>query len=75
VYWLDEREQLFDLHTDPNEFVDLGAEATHASQREAMRARLLVFLAKRKHRTTVSDAFIEARTNQYKKAGVFFGQW
>ena len=33
------------------------------------------FLVRRKHRTTVSDATIEQRTNQYKKAGVFFGQW
>jgi arylsulfatase A-like enzyme len=75
VYWLDEPEQLFDLEADPNEFADLGRERAHQAVREAMRRRLLDFLARRKHRTTVSDEFIEARTNQYKKAGVFFGQW
>ena len=30
-----------------------------------MREQLLDFLARRKHRTTVSDEFIEQRTNQH----------
>ena len=38
-------------------------------------SKLLDFLARRKHRTTVSDEFIEQRTNQHKQAGVFYGQW
>jgi arylsulfatase A-like enzyme len=75
VYWLDEPEQLFDLQADPDEFQDLGRDAGSSAVRQAMREQLLDFLARRKHRTTVSDEFIDARTNQYKKAGVFFGQW
>lgn len=75
VHWLDEPEQLFDLASDPDEMQDLGREAASEAVRRAMRERLLDFLVRRKHRTTVSDAFVEARTNQYKKAGVFFGQW
>lgn len=75
VYWIDEAEQLFDLQADPQEFNDLGRDAAHAGVRSEMRERLLDFLVRRKHRTTVSDEFIEARTNQYKKAGVFYGQW
>jgi arylsulfatase A-like enzyme len=75
TYWLDEPEQLFDLQADPNEFQDLGRDAGSSAVRQAMREQLLDFLARRKHRTTVSDEFIDARTNQYKKAGVFFGQW
>lgn len=75
VYWLDEPEQLFDLQADPHEFNDLGREATHAAVRAGLRDRLLDFLARRKHRTTVSDELIEQRTNQHKKAGVFYGQW
>lgn len=75
VLWLDEPEQLFDLQADPQELQDLGRDAGHAAVRQQMRDRLLDFLARRKHRTTVSDAFVEQRTNQYKKAGVFFGQW
>jgi hypothetical protein len=54
---------------------DLGLDDGHASARAAQRDRLLDFLARRHRRTTVSDAFVEQRTNQYKKAGVFFGQW
>lgn len=75
VHWLDEPEQLFDLQADPQEFEDLGRDASHAATRTALRDRLLGFLARRRHRTTVSDAFIEQRTNRHKQAGVFFGQW
>jgi arylsulfatase A-like enzyme len=75
VYWLDEPEQLFDLANDPTEMQDLGRDAGHAAVRAELRDRLLDFLARRKHRTTVSDSYVEQRTNQYKKAGVFFGQW
>jgi arylsulfatase A-like enzyme len=75
VYWLDEAEQLVDLQADPQEFNDLGRDAAHEGVRREMRQRLFDFLVRRKHRTTVSDEFIEARTNQYKKAGVFYGQW
>lgn len=75
VYWLDEPEQLFDLQADPQELHDLGRDAAREPVRASLRDRLLDFLARRKHRTTVSDAFVEQRTNQYKKAGVFFGQW
>ena len=75
VYWLDEPEQLFDLEADPQELHDLGRDEGHAGIRATLRERLLDFLARRKHRTTVSDEFVEQRTNQYKKAGVFYGQW
>lgn len=75
VYWLDEPEQLFNLQSDPHEFQDLGRDPGHEAVRADLRGRLLDFLARRKHRTTVSDEFIEARTNQHKKAGVFYGQW
>jgi arylsulfatase A-like enzyme len=75
VYWLDEPEQLYDLEADPEQFVDLGRDATHEGVRRELRERLMDFLARRKHRTSVSERFVEAGTHQYKKAGVFFGQW
>ncbi|HRI18353.1 MAG TPA: sulfatase-like hydrolase/transferase [Burkholderiaceae bacterium] len=75
VYWLGEREQLFDLQADPNEFEDLGAEVGTAALRAQLRDRLLDFLARRRHRTTVSEEAIERGTGAYKRAGVFFGQW
>jgi hypothetical protein len=33
------------------------------------------FLARRKHRTTISDEAVERSTAAHKKAGVFYGQW
>jgi len=75
VYWLDEPEQLFDLHADPDEFVDLGRDEGTATIRSLLRDELLDFLARRRHRTTVTDAMVAAGTNNHKRAGVFFGQW
>ena len=75
VNWLDLPEQLFDLRADPDELQDLGRDAGSASLRSTMRDQLLDFLARRKHRTTVSDEFIASRTDTHKKAGVYYGQW
>ncbi|MEH2626445.1 arylsulfatase A-like enzyme [Bradyrhizobium sp. AZCC 1719] len=75
VYWLDEPEQLFDLQSDPNEFVDLGREATHQGVREQLRAELLDWLGRRKRRTTLTDEFVDSKANRHKEAGVFFGVW
>jgi arylsulfatase A-like enzyme len=75
VYWVGEPEQLFDLQADPNEFQDLGRDASTSAVRSELRTQLLDFLARRYHRTTVTDESVERGTNAYKKAGVFFGQW
>ena len=75
VYWLDQPEQLFDLQADPQEFTDLGREATHAAVRDACRSRLFDWLARRKRRTTVTDERVEQGTAAHKRAGVFYGQW
>ena len=75
VYWLDEPEQLFDLQADPNELNDLGRDESHATLREEFRAQLLDWLARRKHRVTMTDDAVERATNGHKRAGVFYGQW
>jgi arylsulfatase A-like enzyme len=75
VNWLDLPEQLFDLRADPTEMQDLGRDAGSERTRAGLRDRLLDFLARRKHRTSVSDEFVASRTDTHKKAGVFFGQW
>lgn len=75
VHWLDEPEQLYDLDADPDEMQDLGRDASTESVREAFRAKLLDFLARRRHRSTVTDESVERGTGAYKQAGVFFGQW
>jgi len=69
------RPQLFDLLNDPEELFDLGAEATHAGVREAMRGRLLGWFAGLKRRTTLTWAEAEFRTDRHKAAGVFYGEW
>jgi arylsulfatase A-like enzyme len=75
VYWMDEPEQLYDLRADPDQFFDLGRSAAHEGVRAGMRQRLLAWFAGLKRRTTVSLASVEAGTNAYKKAGVYYGQW
>jgi arylsulfatase A-like enzyme len=75
VYWLDEPEQLFDLDADPDEFHDLGRDPGTDAVRADFRTQLLDFLARRRHRNTVTDESVERGTGAYKEAGVFFGQW
>jgi arylsulfatase A-like enzyme len=69
------RPQLFDLAADPQEFHDLGADPAHAATCEALRERLLAWFTGLKRRTTVEWQEIELRTDSYKKAGVFLGEW
>ncbi len=75
VYWLDEPEQLYDLHADPEEFQDLGASSAHAGVRDELRHRLLEWMLRGRVRTTISDEAVARGTNAHKRAGVFFGQW
>ena len=75
VYWLDEPEQLYDLDADPEQMNDLGRDAGHEGVRARLRGVLADFLARRKHRVTVSDEYIEERTNRHRQMGIPFGQW
>ena len=75
VYWLDEPEQLYDLQSDPDEMHDLGRDAGTFTRRIELRTQLFDWLARRKRRTTVSDAVVERGTHAHKRAGVYFGQW
>jgi arylsulfatase A-like enzyme len=75
VHWLDAPEQLYDLQSDPGEMHDLGRDAGTQGQRDALRTQLFDWLARRKRRTTISDALVERGTHAHKRAGVYFGQW
>jgi arylsulfatase A-like enzyme len=76
VHWTSGyRPQLFDLAADPEEFHDLGADPAHEAVRERLRERLLAWFTGLKRRTTLTWAEAELRTDSYKKAGVFFGEW
>jgi arylsulfatase A-like enzyme len=75
VHWLGQPEQLYDLERDAGEFEDLGRDNGHDSIRQAFRDKLADFLCRRKVRTTVSDEWVEARTNRHREHGVRFGEW
>lgn len=66
------RPQLFDLDSDPDEFIDLGASAAHAPVRADLQALLLDRLTSRKNRVGISDAAMDARMG---KSGVIIGTW
>lgn len=67
--------QLFDLENDPDEFVDLGRDPAHAEVCAKLEARLFAWLRARKRRSTISDAGIEAKTESWRRNGVFAGAW
>ncbi len=75
VHWQGFRPQLFDLVGDPLERVDLGASTAHATVRAELHARLFDALATRRHRTTMSDAEIEAHTDDHRAYGIHIGIW
>jgi arylsulfatase A-like enzyme len=76
VHWgSGHRPQLFDLAADPEEFFDLGTDASHEGVRQAMRQKLLDWFAGLKRRTTMTWAEAELGTDSHKEAGVFLGEW
>jgi arylsulfatase A-like enzyme len=75
IEWQGFAPQLFDLERDPDEFFDLGGELAFAAPRCEMRARLLAWFCRLRRRPTVSREEVEAGTDRYKSAGVFYGVW
>ena len=75
IEWQGFAPQLFDLEHDPDEFFDLGTDTSLATVRDDMRTRLLAWFCQLRRRTTVSNAEVEAATDRYKMAGVFYGVW
>ena len=75
VYWQAAPEQLYDLHADPDQFVDLGRSPATEAVRCDFREQLLAWLSRRKRRTTVTHDQVRRATNRHKAAGVFYGQW
>ena len=77
VWWEDLPPMLYDLHDDPQEFVDRGRDPGLAAQRSRLHEQLFDWLARRKHRTTISNERVEQGTGPqaYKRAGVFYGVW
>jgi hypothetical protein len=73
VHWEGFRPQLFDMMRDPMELADLGADPAYDPVRRAMRERLLDKLATLRHRITVDDAAIAARTDTHRARGIHIG--
>jgi arylsulfatase A-like enzyme len=69
----DEPEQLFDFAVDPQEMHHLARDASGAAVRDELRACLLDFLARRKHRATVTETSVAQVTAAHKKAGCSSG--
>lgn len=69
------RPQLFDLTNDPGELNDLGADEAHQTVRAEMEQRLNQWRRARHNRTLISAEEIEARTDNAKDRGIYFGVW
>ena len=66
---------LFDLETDPDELIDLGAVSDHSHQ-IARLSEMHFNWARRHHaRTVLSDQAVEAMTDQQEPPGIFIGFW
>ena len=75
IHWEGFRPQLFDLDADPQELLDLGADARCSAERSAMRERIFEWLATGKRRTTVGDGVVESRTDAHREHGIHIGIW
>ena len=73
VHWEGLRPQLFDLARDPSELTDLGGDAALQTVRSAMQERLLDKLATLRHRITLDDAEMLARTDTHRARGIHIG--
>lgn len=68
--------QLFDLHDDPDELDDRGADPALEPVRRRMHDRLSDFVAGRARRTTETDAQVEHRTHAHERLmGILIGRW
>ena len=68
------RPQLFDLESDPDEFVDLGDDPGHEGVRAGMHERLFAWLRARRTRITVSEDTIRRRGTSADR-GFMIGRW
>jgi arylsulfatase A-like enzyme len=69
------RPMLYDLETDPDEFVDLGADPAFESERERLAEAMFAWARKPASRITRSDAQIEAAAGREIDSGILIGYW
>ncbi len=69
------RPQLFDLETDPDEFVDLGDDPAHAATRAELHEQLFAWLRARRTRIAISEDSVREATGRARKTGIIIGEW
>ena len=69
------RPMLYDLETDPDELVDLGADPGHAAERERLQGALYAWYRRHHARTTISDEAILRRAGSELDRGIVIGFW
>ncbi len=69
------RPMLFDLASDPQEFVDLGESPAHAEVRDRMAAALSEWGLRLSQRTTRSEAQIAGMRGKSTRRGILIGVW
>jgi arylsulfatase A-like enzyme len=69
------RPMLFDLENDPDEHVDLGADAGYAAARTEMKDRVYHWLTRLQLRETTPHAAAEGWVEKADKGGILIGNW
>jgi arylsulfatase A-like enzyme len=67
--------QLFDLQTDPQEFVDLGRSEDHAQIRADLKEMLFERLLERKNRVAMTRQEVEGLRGDESSGGIIIGRW
>ncbi|WP_020681581.1 sulfatase-like hydrolase/transferase [Marinobacterium rhizophilum] len=75
VHCLGLPDMLFDLHNDPNEFVDLGRDPGYAAIRAQLRGQMLDWSAGLRNRSTVSREKERSLTGLSRRKGILVGVW
>ncbi|EKE44957.1 sulfatase family protein 8 [Oceaniovalibus guishaninsula JLT2003] len=69
------RPMLYDLETDPREFVDLGDDPAREATRKRLGNEVLRWTERLRTRTTMTDARVERLTEIEKDEGIWIGFW
>ena len=70
------RPQLFDLESDPEEFVDLGAEPGYEGVRRELHDRLFTWFRRRRNRTEMPEgSLFEMGPERDERLGIMIGHW
>ncbi len=69
------RPMLYDLNSDPNEFIDLGADEAYAGERDRLAAALAEWGLRQSQRTTRSEKQISAARGKSLRKGILIGVW